>query len=310
MEEKDDELREITPEDVDKGIEDSVRERRKRETNKVKSRKRKKSQAEDIKVKKKGKKSVYKTIIVDLRKTKLHLDEWGIKLDQQRKSKSRQWTTDMDTIGDVKIDGKSWGKLGIREKIWKTNDPLERRFIMKLFTNNFYWRGTIEHLQGESIMLSYVTNENCPSYLCNIDDSLNLIRIRRLPHKPRFRGEVFGFEITDDDGTHHVFMIDDKRFTLGSDWYVKDIHNRVVAIINGKFLNLGGRFDIEIYDEDLAKTREFYTTLILFASTLRWYNEIRKTVAELIKIISVQDIKLKLDESEADLYLNPRKMNY
>ncbi|MHA1302965.1 MAG: hypothetical protein ACTSPI_04610, partial [Candidatus Heimdallarchaeaceae archaeon] len=77
-----------------------------------------------------------------------------------------------------------------------------------------------------------------------------------------------------------------------------------------KFLNLGGRFDIEIYDEDLAKTREFYTTLILFASTLRWYNEIRKTVAELIKIISVQDIKLKLDESEADLYLNPRKMNY
>ncbi len=311
-------MREITPEDVDEGIEASVRERRMRKQNekkvsKVKSAKKTISDTdndENIHPKKKGKRMIYKKIIVDMRATKLHKDEWGIKLDQQRKSKSRQWTSDMDLIGDFKIDGKDWGKLGIREKTWKTVDPLKRRFIMKLFTNSFYWRGTIEFLQGETIMLSFVTNENAPTYLCNIADVLNLSRIRRLPHKPRFRGEVFGFELVDDKAIHRTFMIDDKRLTLGSDWYVKDIHKNVVAFINGRFLNLGGRYDIEIYDKNLAKDKAFFTILILFASTLRWYKNIKKTVNELLRLVSRQKIDLKLQESEADLYLNPRKMNY
>jgi len=259
------EIREITPEDIDEGREQSVREKRKREKNQNRIETEEDKEAQKLIEEKKLRKTVYKKIIVDLRGTKFHTDEWGIKLDQQRQSKSRQWTKDMDTIGDVKINNKAWGKLGIREEKWKKVDPLKKRFVMKLFTNSFYWRGTIEFLQGESVLLSYVTNENCPVYMCNISTSLNLVRIRRLPHKPRFRGEVFGFELVDDNGIHNVFMIDDKRFTLGSDWYVKDVHKNIVAIINGKFFNVGGRYDIEIYDKK---------------------------------------------QSEADLYLNPRKMNY
>jgi len=198
----------------------------------------------------------------------------------------------------------------IREEAWKVKDTLKKIFVMKLFTSSFNWRGTIELLQGESAMLSFVTNESCPSYLVNNAGALNLVRIRRLPHRPRFRGQTFGFSIADDNANHYVYMIDDKRLTLGSDWYVKNIHKEVVAIINGKFMNIGGRFDIEIYDEKLAKNKEFYTTLVLFASSLRFYKEIRKAIHQLMKMLKHQDINLVLRESEADLYLNPRKLNY
>ncbi|MHA1866165.1 MAG: hypothetical protein ACTSVB_11565 [Candidatus Heimdallarchaeaceae archaeon] len=304
------EIREITPEDIDEGREQSVREKRKREKNQNRIETEEDKEAQKLIEEKKLRKTVYKKIIVDLRGTKFHTDEWGIKLDQQRQSKSRQWTKDMDTIGDVKINNKAWGKLGIREEKWKKVDPLKKRFVMKLFTNSFYWRGTIEFLQGESVLLSYVTNENCPVYMCNISTSLNLVRIRRLPHKPRFRGEVFGFELVDDNGIHNVFMIDDKRFTLGSDWYVKDVHKNIVAIINGKFFNVGGRYDIEIYDKKLASNKEFFSTLILFASTLRWHKDIKKLLKKVMYEIRRKNQTLKLQESEADLYLNPRKMNY
>ncbi len=92
--------------------------------------------------KKKEERVVYSHIDVDLWRTKLHREEWGIRLEAQRAQKDRQWTRDMDMIGEIKKDGETYGFLGQREKLWKAKDPLERRFVMKMFSKGGYWRGS------------------------------------------------------------------------------------------------------------------------------------------------------------------------
>jgi hypothetical protein len=255
--------------------------------------------------KKKEERVVYAHFDVDLWRTKMHREEWGIRLDAQRAQKDRQWTRDMDMIGEIKKDGENYGFLGQREKLWKAKDPLERRFVMKMFSKGGYWRGSIERLQGESFANSHATKEPCPAYVCIFKHTRNLYRIKRLAHFPRFQGEVFGFSFLDENDIFRTFVIDDKRLTFGSDWMIKDIHNKVIAKIDGKFMNLGGRFKIDIFDEILANDKTFFNMIILFSATLRFHKNIKKALKEL----SISDAKVKLDDSETNLYLNPRKLS-
>lgn len=259
--------------------------------------------------KKKEERISYSHIDVDLWRTKMHKEEWGIRLDAQRAQKDRQWTRDMDAIGTVKVDGEDYGLLAIRENLWKGKDPLERRFVMKLFSPSGYWRASIERLQGESFANSHATKEPCPAYVCIFKHTRNLFRIRRLSHFPRFQGQIFGFSYLDENDIFQSFVIDDKRLRLGSDWVIKNIHNKVIAKINGKFLNVGGRFKIDIFEEKLAKDKTFYNMLILFSSTLRFYRNIKKNIKKSLKELKISDTEVKLDDSESNLYLNPRKLS-
>ncbi len=263
----------------------------------------------DEKKKKKEERVVYSHIDVDLWRTKMHREEWGIRLDAQRAQKDRQWTRDMDMIGEIKKDGETYGFLGQREKLWKNKDPLERRFVMKMFSKGGYWRGSIERLQGESFANSHATKEPCPSYVCIFKHTRNLYRIKRLAHFPRFQGEVFGFSYLDENDVFQTFVIDDKRLTFGSDWMIKDIHNKIIAKIDGKFMNLGGRFNIDIFDEVLANDKTFYNIMILFSATLRFHKNIKKNIKKALKELRITDAKVKLDDSETNLYLNPRKLS-
>ncbi len=263
----------------------------------------------DEKKKKKEPRVVYTHIDVDLWRTKLHKEEWGIRKDAQRAQKDRQWTRDMDQLGTVKIDGEDYGLLAIREKSWKEKDPLERRFVMKMFSPSGYWRASIERLQGESFANSLATKEPSPAYVCIFKHTRNLFRIRRLAHFPRFQGQIFGFSYLDETDVFHSFVIDDKRLRLGSDWVVKDIHNKVIAKINGKFMNIGGRFKIDIFNQKLAKDKTFFNTLILFSTTLRFYRDIKKNIKKALKELKTSDAEVKLDDSETNLYLNPRKLS-
>jgi hypothetical protein len=259
--------------------------------------------------KKKEERISYSHIDVDLWRTKMHKEEWGIRLDAQRAQKDRQWTRDMDAIGTVKVDGEDYGLLAIRENLWKGKDPLERRFVMKLFSPSGYWRASIERLQGESFANSHATKEPCPAYVCIFKHTRNLFRIRRLSHFPRFQGQIFGFSYLDENDIFQSFVIDDKRLRFGSDWVIKNIHNKVIAKINGKFLNVGGRFKIDIFEEKLAKDKTFYNMLILFSSTLRFYRNIKKNIKKSLKELKISDTEVKLDDSESNLYLNPRKLS-
>jgi len=180
---------------------------------------------------------------------------------------------------------------------------------MKMFSPSGYWRASIERLQGESFANSLATKEPSPAFVCVFKHTRNLYRIRRLAHFPRFQGQIFGFSYLDEHDVFRSFVIDDKRLRLGSDWVVKDIHNKVVALINGKFMNIGGKFKILIFNEKLARDKTFYNMLILFSSTLRFYKDIKKNIKKSLKELKESDAEVRLDDSETNLYLNPRKLS-
>ncbi|MHA2357762.1 MAG: hypothetical protein ACXABK_03205 [Candidatus Heimdallarchaeaceae archaeon] len=258
---------------------------------------------------KKKEKEVFARFEVDLWRTKMHREEWGIRKDAQRAQKDRQWTRDMDQVGEIRINGDDYGWLAIREQLWKEEDPIEKRFVMKIFSSSGYWRASIELLQGETYAVSHATKEPCPTYVCIFKHTRNLFRIQRLAHKPRFQGQIYRFSYLDENENFQTFVLDDKRLTLSSDWYVKDIHNKVIAKINGKFANVGGLFVIEIYDKKLAADKTFGMMLMLFSSTLRFQKDTKRSIKKALKKLRITDTEVKLDDSESNLYLNPRKLS-
>ncbi len=232
----------------------------------------------------------------------------GIRAVDARISKSRQWTRDSKIIGGVKKDGDDYGILAFREGTWKAKNPLNRKLVIKLFTMSEYWRGSIEMLQGESVMTSRAHRRSCAAYSCLIDKTSILIKIHQF-RASILRGEIFGLDLVDEDRVHNAYVIDDIRLTLGSDWKVKDLSGRKVAKIDGKLFSFGGKYVINIYDEDLANDAQFFTTLILFAATLKYKNDVKKTIKSTLKAIK-KGAKLKLRKGESDLYLNPRMLRY
>ena len=49
--------------------------------------------------------------------------------------------------------------------------------------------------------------------------------------------------------------------------------------------------------------------LILFSSTLRFLRDVKKNIKKSLKELKNSDTDVKLDDSESNLYLNPRKLS-
>lgn len=262
-------------------------------------------------VKKKDLTKVKTKFVIDLWATDLHSEKIQLFKHARRASKDRQWSKDSDIIGIINRDGKEWGPIAYRKDEWKTSDYLKSKLILKTFTQSNYWRGSIQLLVGRSVMLSQVSNEPSPVFLVNYNDSQFVTYLQKVPHKNFFstQGEVWGFDllISDETGEIQTFEIDDNRFTLGTDFYVKNINDQIVAKIDGKILNVGGKYEIEIYDEDLAKNKRFYTSIVLFTSIIEFIDDIKNRLKIIIRLLQRPGEKLDLDWSEKELYFNPRR---
>lgn len=243
---------------------------------------------------------------VDVWASDLHAEEIGVFKDARRAFKDRQWTEGSEIFGMVQKDGEEYGPLSYKEDKWNTDDPMNRRLVIKSFTPSNYWRGTIELQEGRSVAISHAANEPVPVFLVNIDGEDYVVRLHKVPHKRAFRGDTWSFDLLFEDGVVRSYMIDDNRFTLGNDFYIKDIHNNLVGEIDGKFLNIGGKYEISIYHEDLAKEKLFYQTIILFAAVIEFLDEIENNIKKIIKNIRGGK-ELKLDHHEQEFYLNPRR---
>ncbi len=249
--------------------------------------------------------------VVDLWATGLHSEKIRLFKHERRSAKDRQWSKDSDIVGVITRDGKEWGPIAYRKDEWKTSDYLKSKLILKAFTQSNYWRGSIQLLVGRSVMLSQVSNEATPAFLLNYDNSQYVTYLQKVPHKNFFstQGEVWGFDLLMSSETDEVqtFEIDDNRFTLGTDFYVKNIHDQIVAKIDGKILDLGGKYEIEIYDDSLTNNKRFYTTIVLFASIIEFIDDIKNRLKIIIRMLQKSGEKLELDWSEKELYFNPRR---
>ncbi len=268
-----------------------------------------KKKKEEEKKKEKKKKGTVKKVVVDLWKTGLHGAEIGIREKETRMSKSRQFSRDMDLIGAIEVDGEKAGHVGMRKGPWelekdaKKEDKYKRRLIIKAFNENGNWDGTIEEILGWEIKNSVSVGEPQPAFMCVVSGTKYLTLIEKL--HTRWRANYSFQMVNEDEASVGLYTIKADRFSLGSDWYIEDVTGKKVAEVDGKVLDIGGEFEIKIFDEELGQNEVFVNTLKLFAATLKYLGDIEDKIKDTVNAIS-KGYELEVDKLEIKFFKNPR----
>lgn len=252
-----------------------------------------------------------KKFAVDFWKTGLHGEKIGIKQKEQYRSKSRHFTMDMDITGKYIEDDKGTGFIAIREKTWKgkNGNELNGRLVLRLFTDKGGWLGSIEEIVIEELKNSIGSNDLMPVFVATIPNYNYVLWIEKV-HKRHGYGDVYVFTYLSGEKEEPVTVIkiNEKRVTIGSDW---DVYygptKKKVALIDSKKFNIGGKVEIKIYDENLVKSYIISRALVLFASTIKYHDDIKEKIKKRIKLIKKGKWSYKPDKGEVWLLRNPRK---
>lgn len=274
----------------------------------------------------------YSRIEIDLYKTKLHGATIGIRQKDQYMSKSRQFTKNTEVQGEIKYfygfeqelerddykevitlnqffwdtskDSKLYKKA---ESEYREYDPekyakLMRKVIIKTFIgldkkkedNMGRWTGSCEESQIMSLALTFGEKDPLPFFWMNIPGFKYRIPIFRTH---AITGERYVFTLFDDELKEVVpFYIEGKRFTPGSDYTViNPSTNQVVAKIDDRSLNVGGKIDIILFEEfdELNRNRVFIRILILFSTLAKYLAEICDTYKTLHRSMTAQEKYIK-----------------
>ena len=257
---------------------------------------------------------IKRKITVDLWKTKLHDEIIGIKQKEEHMAKSRQFSRDLELFGEVfeKKKGKkeTIGYLGYRKGLWDDEkNKLERRLVIKLFSKSMYYQGTLEEMVGREFTRSLSARHDFPSFNLMIDDYKYLIPLNKI------RGgmswlvpEWFVFRIDDEEG--FVPIILKHKTGPGIDYrVVNGIGDKQFGKIDGKKFDVGGRYDIALKSTDERLVDNVLVrTLILFAASLKFHNDINKKIKTGTKKMRKNEWFPSLSNEEKLLRRNPRSI--
>ncbi len=292
------------------------------------------SEKEDVEL---GRES-YSRIEIDLYKTKMHGAMVGVRQQAQYMSKSRQFTKNTEVVGEVTYfygyeeekerDGYK-EVITINEFFWETEkksqlykkakeefkdyDPakyskLMRKAVIKSFIgldknrveNKGRWTGSIEESQIFSLALTFGEKDPLPLFFVNLPGYKYRIPIFRTH---AVTGERYVFPLVEaETGIVTPFYIEGKRFTPGSDYSVfNPCTMETVAKIDDRSLNVGGKVDIQLYEEfdDLNRNKVFRRILILFSVLSKYLAEICDTYKTIHRALTAQK-GYKKDLGKAD----------
>lgn len=242
---------------------------------------------------------------VDLWATDFNDVELGILRDTQRQAESRQFTKDMNVIGQVRENGERTHLIGWREGLWDDNEGADKRLVLKLFTESMNWKGSLDQMMGRSLQLTHAAGVPTPAFSLILARHEQVIQLERCARKIPLFPQAFSFFIMDDDGARH-FRLRQKRFSIGADYVLYDQRNRKIAEIDRRVLNLGGAWKVKILAN--AMDAKLQSTLTLFCAMQRFNRKCRREVRKLHRQMLKADGPLKLDHQEEDLYMNPRRV--
>ena len=249
---------------------------------------------------------------VDFWASRLHDEEIGIRQREVLMSQSRQFTKDMDLFGDVKKEREKFGIIGYRRSIWDEAENIsDRRLVIKAFSQseagNINWWGSIEELVGKSIAKSYGTGEPLPVFavILGVDKMVHMVE---KVFRGKLRTDTYALSLyNDESGNFEAYKIIGERVSLGADYKVFSVEkNKQVAKIDSKIANIGGKCEISIKEPQLAENDVLIRTLILFASTLKFQNDVEKQILSTVKEMEKGKLKFKPDHEELGLMRNPR----
>lgn len=246
-------------------------------------------------------------IELDLWKTGMHGIEMGIRQDEQHRAKSRQFSKDMDIIGEYK-DGDRTGYVAYRTNPWdEEKDDLKRKIVIKSFSESMNWKGTLEEMIGRGLAQTFAAGKNLPTFIMNLSKTNRMITLEKVQRAKSMGKEIYSFFIVDDeDATVHPFIIEADRFTLGSDWNVRDMRGDKIAKIDGSKFNVGGKYKIEIDTKKDTYRIELPEVLVLFSALNKFLGDVKNKMDKAHDRLKKGKEQIVIDKDEEALYQNPR----
>ncbi|MFX1294561.1 MAG: hypothetical protein ACFFD2_06885 [Promethearchaeota archaeon] len=262
---------------------------------------------------KNGEKITIKRIELDFWRTDLHGKEIGIHQKAQQRAKSRQFSKDMDLYGAVKIGKEDAGNIGFRTTEWEkdavANGQL-KRLIIRYFSVSENWVASLEEDTINGLMRSVAHKEELPVFNLFHRGNPNIFTLERVEREfGQMARAVVSLILEKNGKTVEFFMFDEKRATLGSDWKVYRPNKKkpLLAELDSKKFNIGGKLIITVYDPVLAENKIFIHTLILFGALLKFWNEVNHDLKEAFKKFNKEGFIFQPNRAELDLLKNPRR---
>jgi hypothetical protein len=239
--------------------------------------------------------------------TDLNSTEFGIYKRSRNRAKSRQFTTDMDIFAEVIEKGERTGLIGYREDQWKNTDRMNKRLVLKMFSASLNWRATMDLMLGRSLQQT-IGARGFPvtSFSINTNDHDQIVYLERSANQWTGLPENFSFFLLEDNGEIEFFRIRQKFIRLGMDYIVYNERDEKVAILDGAFFTITGRWKCWVRSD--YKDRRLHTTLKLFCAMLLFNRKAKRHLKLLYKDVIAGRYSPSLERLEADLYMNPRRV--
>ena len=232
--------------------------------------------------------------------------EFGFWKQERNKGKSRQFTSDMDIFASITENGAETGVLGYRKELWKDQTGMDKRLVMKLFSETLNWHASMDLMLGRSIQQT-IGARGLPvtTYAINTSDDDFLVTLERSASKWPLMPENFSFFIM-RDGTPMFYRFRRDVINFGGDYTLIDQQGDHVGHLDGAILTLGGKWRCTVRG-DHADPR-LMMVMKLFAGMIAFNTEARRHVKRVAQDVRAGRIKPDIQKQEADLYMNPRRI--
>ncbi len=245
---------------------------------------------------------------VDLWLTDLNSTEIGIYQNSRNRAKSRQFTADMDIFGEIKEKGERVALLGYRSELWDKKTGMDKRLVIKLFSDKMNWRGTLDMMLGRSLQLTHgAKGIPVTAFSVNLANHDQIIQLERSASKWPMMPENFSFFVMKNlkEGQPAFFRLRRNWVSTGDDYILYDGNDRQIGKLNGRFFSIAGKWKVQLA-KDVADTR-LELVLQLFCGMLKFHGAAQQHLEDLRRGMRRGTWVPQLDAQESDLYLNPRR---
>ena len=250
----------------------------------------------------------------------IRTDAWNPSEDQQQaRLKTLQNEREVQLRKQIKSSGplsskqmERWQKKLVRDPIMRMQprDLESRRLVMKLFrttSERMRWTGTIEEMVTREIhnslgsrraVLTFATILNQHGYLTLLQENHRTFRIP----------SIFTFcYCHEKSGRLWYVNIKRKWISIGADFTV-EAEGRKIGEIDGALIGFGYNAHVCVYEPELAGDNQFLDLLTLFAASVGYQGEMRRSVKKRLSASRRGLAGQQIVEAEEFLLLtNPRK---
>jgi hypothetical protein len=243
---------------------------------------------------------------VDVWLTPFNSIEFGPWKRERNRGKSRQFTSDMDIFAEITENGERTGVLGYRKEIWKDASGMDKRLVMKLFSENLNWKASMDMMLGRSIQQTLAAH-NFPvmTYSINTSEDDYLVTLERSAHKWPLFPENFSFFLM-NEGEPSFYRFRRDWINLGGDYTLIDQHGEHVGHIDGAIFTIGGRWRCKLRGDHIEP--RLLQVMKLFTGMVSFNRQARRHVKSIAQDIHDGRLKPDIQRQEADLYMNPRRI--